>query len=105
MSYVCNSCKRIEFPQRSDFLPDPCASGLLGSMVRALPHVLPVLDQVAQENPDTIKVAKINVDEEPELAGQFGVMSIPTVVLVKQGQVVSQSVGALNKHQVEAMIR
>lgn len=65
----------------------------------------PVLDQVAQENPDTIKVAKINVDEEPELAGQFGVMSIPTVVLVKQGQVVSQSVGALNKHQVEAMIR
>ena len=65
----------------------------------------PVLDQVAQENPDTIKIAKVNVDEEPELAGQFGVMSIPTVVLVKQGQVVSQSVGAMSKHQVEAMIR
>lgn len=65
----------------------------------------PVLDQVAQENPDTIKIAKVNVDEEPELAGQFGVMSIPTVVLVKQGQVVSQSVGAMSKRQVEAMIR
>ena len=65
----------------------------------------PVLDQVAQENPDTIKIAKVNVDEDPELAGQFGVMSIPTVVLVKQGQVVSQSVGAMSKHQVEAMIR
>lgn len=65
----------------------------------------PVLDQVAQENPDQVKIAKINVDEEPELAGQFGVMSIPTLVLVRQGQVVSQSVGAVSKQQVEAMFR
>ena len=65
----------------------------------------PVLDQVAQENPDQVKIAKVNVDEEPELAGQFGVMSIPTLVLVRQGQVVSQSVGAVSKQQVEAMFR
>lgn len=63
----------------------------------------PVLEQVAQENSDKVKVAKINVDEEPELAGQFGVMSIPTLILVRQGQVVSQSVGAISKNQVEAM--
>lgn len=65
----------------------------------------PVLDQVAQDNPDTVKVAKVNVDEEPNLASQFGVMSIPTVVLIKDGQVVTQSVGAMSKNQVEAMLR
>lgn len=65
----------------------------------------PVLDQVAQDNPDTVKVAKVNVDEEPNLASQFGVMSIPTVVLIKDGQVITQSVGAMSKNQVEAMLR
>ena len=50
----------------------------------------PILDEIAGERSD-IKVAKVNVDEQPELAGQFGVMSIPTLVVVKEGRIVQHS--------------
>ena len=63
----------------------------------------PILDQVAQERSD-IKVAKVNVDEEPELAGQFRVYSIPTLAVVKDGQLVHQSAGARPKAQILNMI-
>ena len=63
----------------------------------------PILDEIAKERED-IKVCKINVDEEQELAGQFGVMSIPTLMVVKDGQVVSQSAGARPKAQILAML-
>ena len=56
----------------------------------------PVVDQIADENPD-IKVGKINVDDEPELAGQFGVMSIPTLLVFKDGKIAGQSVGVRPK--------
>ena len=62
----------------------------------------PILDQVAQERED-IKVAKINVDEELELAGQFRVYSIPTLAVVKDGRLVNQMVGARPKHQILGM--
>ena len=62
----------------------------------------PILDQVAQERSD-IKVAKVNVDEEPELAGQFRVYSIPTLAVVRDGQLVNQMVGARPKHQILGM--
>lgn len=65
--------------------------------------VSPILDEIAKERED-IKVCKINVDEEQELAGQFGVMSIPTLMVVKDGQVVSQSAGARPKAQILAML-
>lgn len=65
--------------------------------------VSPVVDEIAAERED-IKVCKINVDEEQELAGQFGVMSIPTLMVVKDGQVVSQSAGARPKAQILAML-
>ncbi len=61
----------------------------------------PVVDEIAAER-DDIKVGKVNVDEEQELAAQFGVMSIPTLVLVKDGKVVSQIVGARPKAQLLA---
>ncbi len=64
----------------------------------------PILDQIAEENPDTLKVVKVNVDEEPELAQQFGVMSIPTLVLIRDGKVVSTSVGVRPKDAVLAML-
>ena len=62
----------------------------------------PILDQLAEENED-IKVAKVNVDEEPELAGQFRVYSIPTLAVLKDGQMVNQMVGARPKNQILSM--
>lgn len=63
----------------------------------------PIVDEVAAERSD-IKVGKINVDEEPELAGRFGVMSIPTLVVMKDGKIVNQAVGARPKAQILAML-
>ncbi len=63
----------------------------------------PIVDQLAEENPQ-IKVGKINVDDEQELATQFQVMSIPTLYLFKDGKVVSSSVGVKPKQALEAMI-
>ena len=63
----------------------------------------PILDQVAAERSD-IKVAKVNVDEEPELAGQFRVYSIPTLAVMKNGELVHQSAGAKPKNQILSMI-
>ena len=63
----------------------------------------PILDEVAEERED-IKVVKINVDEEPELAGQFRVYSIPTLAVMKDGQLVHQSAGARPKAQILNMI-
>ena len=61
--------------------------------------VSPVVDEIAAERSD-IKVGKVNVDEQPELAGAFQVMSIPTLVVMKDGQVVRQVVGARPKQQI-----
>lgn len=63
----------------------------------------PVLEEIAAERGD-IKVGKINVDEQPELAIQFGVMSIPTLVVMKKGQVAAQAVGARPKNEILAML-
>ena len=65
--------------------------------------VSPIVDEIAAERGD-IKVGKVNVDEQPELAGQFGVMSIPTLVVMKGGKVVNQIVGARPKAQILAML-
>lgn len=59
----------------------------------------PVVDEVAEERTD-VKVGKVNVDEQPELAGEFGVMSIPTLLVFEQGQLVRQAVGARPKASV-----
>ena len=59
----------------------------------------PVVDEVAEERTD-VKVGKVNVDEQPELAGQFGVMSSPTLLVFEQGKLVRQAVGARPKASV-----
>ncbi len=66
--------------------------------------VSPLVDEIAEENAD-IKVGKVNVDEQQELAGAFGVSSIPTLVVMKNGKVVNQTVGARPKAQIEALVR
>ena len=65
--------------------------------------VSPIVDEIAAQRGD-IKVGKVNVDEQPELAAQFGVMSIPTLVVIKGGKVVNQMVGARPKSQILAML-
>ena len=59
----------------------------------------PIVDEVAEERGD-VKVGKVNVDEQPELSGEFGVMSIPTLLVFEQGKLVRQAVGARPKASV-----
>ena len=63
----------------------------------------PMVDQIAEERPD-IKVCKINVDDEPELAGQYGVMSIPNLLVFKNGEKVNSSVGVVPKAKILEML-
>lgn len=65
--------------------------------------VAPVMDEIADERRD-IKVGKINVDEQPELATQFQVMSIPALYVIKDGRIVVQALGARPKQQILAML-
>ena len=65
--------------------------------------VSPIIDEIAEETTDK-KVCKINVDEQPELAQAFGVMSIPTLVAMKDGEVVGQSVGVKSKEAILHML-
>ena len=61
--------------------------------------VSPILDEIAAERPD-IKVCKINVDEEVELSSQFGVMTIPTLIVMENGKIINQAVGARPKDAI-----
>ena len=63
----------------------------------------PILEEISEERPD-IKVGKINVDEESELAAKFRIMSIPTMVVIKDGKVVNQAVGARPKEAILALL-
>ena len=65
--------------------------------------VVPIVEEIADERPD-IKVGKINVDEEVELASQFGIMSIPTLVVIENGKIVNQTMGAKPKDEILAML-
>ena len=65
--------------------------------------VVPIVEEIADERPD-IKVGKINVDEEAELASQFGIMSIPTLVVIENGKIVNQTMGAKPKEAILSML-
>lgn len=65
--------------------------------------IAPILNEIAEERED-IKVCKVNVDEEPELASQYQVVSIPTLLVIKDGQIVNQSLGAKPKAQILALL-
>ena len=64
----------------------------------------PIVDQVAEENED-IKVVKVNVDDAQDLAMKYQVMSIPTLVVIKEGKEINRSVGLIDKNQVVNMIK
>ncbi|QMV41782.1 thioredoxin [Cohnella cholangitidis] len=66
---------------------------------------LPIVEELSEELKGTATIAKVNVDEEPELASQFGVMSIPTLILFKDGQPVDKLVGLQSKDSLKAKIQ
>lgn len=63
----------------------------------------PIIDEISAEHPE-IKVCKVNIDEEQELASQFDIMSVPTLLIIKDGKVVNQSVGLKPKNQILQML-
>ena len=65
--------------------------------------VVPIVEEIAEERSD-ITVGKVNVDEQPELASQFGIMSIPTLVVIKDGKIVNQAMGARSKSSILEML-
>ncbi len=65
--------------------------------------VSPIIEQIAAENPQYL-IGKVNVDEEPELAAQFGVSSIPMLAVIKNGKIVNKSLGAKPKHQILSLL-
>ena len=67
--------------------------------------IAPVLEEVAEDLSGKLKVVKVNVDEAQALAGQFGIMSIPTLLLFKKGEVIKQLVGAMGKAQIVDKIK
>ncbi|MBE5882099.1 MAG: thioredoxin [Lachnospiraceae bacterium] len=63
----------------------------------------PIIEKFAEDNPD-VTVGKVNIDEQAELTERFSIMSVPTLVILKGGQIVKKSTGVISKDAIEAMI-
>jgi len=67
--------------------------------------IAPLIEQLADEYAGRLKVGKVNVDEEADLAGRHGIVSIPTLLVYKDGKIVNQAVGAVPKQNIEALFK
>lgn len=90
-----DSVKNSEKPVLLDFYADWCGPCRM---------VSPIVEEIAEENPQYL-IGKINVDREPELAQRFKVMSIPTLAVLKNGEIIRQSAGARPKAEILSMLK
>ncbi len=90
-----DSIKANEKPILLDFYADWCGPCRM---------VSPIIEEIAKENPQYL-IGKVNIDKEPELAQKFNVLSIPTLTVIKDGKVISQSAGARPKNEILAMLK
>lgn len=90
-----DSVRTSEKPVLLDFYADWCGPCRM---------VSPIVEEIAEENPQYL-IGKVNVDKEPELAQQFHVLSIPTLAVIKNGNVITQSTGARPKADILAMLK
>ncbi len=91
---IFEEIKNQKKPVLLDFYADWCAPCRM---------VSPIIDEISRERSDIV-VGKVNVDDNPELANEFGVFSIPTLVIMKDGKIVSQSSGARPKGQILSLL-
>ena len=89
-----NEVIKSNIPVLIDFWSERCAPCMMLS---------PVIDELSGELSDAVKVCKLNVDEEQELAIQFGIMSIPTLVAIKDGKIIKSLVGVRSKTEIKGM--